>query len=125
MMKLDDIAMSMPCANLRADAGIQITEAPGAAMNRGKESTLKEVITNASARILPHPAYARAWPEGRRGPPYLGGVIWAERCRSSGSSVLLRGRSRRIPQLEGLQGEEMIEANVAVEGGGGARDPFL
>ncbi len=72
MMKLDDIGFVDAVRELARRAGIQITEAPGAAMNRGKKARLKGV--QRLCRILPHPAYARAWPEGRRGPLLFGGA---------------------------------------------------
>ena len=86
-------ALSMPCARLARRAGVQITEAPGAAMNRGKKARLKEVC-NASAEFF-HTQLMRGASARRptRPAPIWQGVIWAERCRRSGSSVLLQGRA--------------------------------
>ena len=50
-MKLDDIGFVDAVRELARRAGIQITEAPGAAMNRGKKARLKEVC-NASAEFF-------------------------------------------------------------------------
>ena len=51
VMKLDDIGFVDAVRELARRAGIQITEAPGAAMNRGKKARLKEVCT-ASAEFF-------------------------------------------------------------------------
>ncbi|MED9929186.1 MAG: CHC2 zinc finger domain-containing protein, partial [Slackia isoflavoniconvertens] len=51
VMKLDDIGFVDAVCELARRAGIQITEAPGAAMNRGKKARLKEVC-NASAEFF-------------------------------------------------------------------------
>lgn len=126
VMKLDDIGFVDAVRELARRAGIQITEAPGAAMNRGKKARLKEVC-NASAEFFhtqlmrgrgPKVDEARSYLAGRD----LGGGVpkkWQLGfAPGSGSLVAYLGS-------KGFKAKEMIEANVAVEGrGGGARDRF-
>lgn len=126
VMKLDDIGFVDAVRELARRAGIQITEAPGAAMNRGKKARLKEVC-NASAEFFhtqlmrgrgPKVDEARSYLAGRD----LGGGVpkkWQLGfAPGSGSLVAYLGS-------KGFKAKEMIEANVAVEGRGGARDRFF
>lgn len=92
VMKLDDIGFVDAVRELARRAGIQITEAPGAAMNRGKKARLKEVC-NASAEFFHTQLMRGRGPKVDEAAPIWRGVIWAEGCRRSGSSVLRQGRA--------------------------------
>ena len=87
-----------------APCGHSNYEAPGRPLNRGKKARQKEVPR--LCQILPPSLCAGVARRSTRPAPIWRGVIWAEGCRRVSSLGFSRvGLSRRIPQLEGLQGE--------------------
>ncbi len=125
VMKLDDIGFVDAVRELARRAGIQITEAPGAAANRGKKARLKEVCNETAAfyhmQLMRGRGSkvdeARSYLSGRD----LGGDVpkkWQLGFAPGSGSLFAHLRSK------GFKPKEMVDANVAVERGGAVRDRF-
>ena len=126
VMKLDDIGFVDAVRELARRAGIQITEAPGAAMNRGKKARLKEVC-NASAEFFHTQLMRGRGPKVDEARSYLAGRDLGGEVPKKWQLGFAPGSGSLVAYLssKGFKAKEMIEANVAVEGrGGGARDRF-
>ena len=128
VMKLDDIGFLDAVRELARRAGIQITEAPGAAANRGRKARLKEVCNETAAfyhmQLMrgrgSQVDAARSYLAGRD----LGGDVpkkWQLGFAPGSGSLVSYLRSK------GFKPKEMVEANVALESrnGGGVRDRFF
>lgn len=127
VMKLDDIGFVDAVRELARRAGIQITEAPGAAMNRGKKARLKEVC-NASAEFFHTQLMRGRGPKVDEARSYLAGRDLGGEVPKKWQLGFAPGSGSLVAYLssKGFKAKEMIEANVAVEGrGGGARDRFF
>ena len=127
VMKLDDIGFVDAVRELARRAGIQITEAPGAAMNRGKKARLKEVC-NSLCRILHTQLMRGRGPKVDEARSYLAGRDLGGEVPKKWQLGFAPGSGSLVAYLssKGFKAKEMIEANVAVEGrGGGARDRFF
>ncbi len=126
VMKLDEIGFVDAVRDLARRAGIQISEAPGQAVARGKKARLKEVCNETAAFYHTQLMRGRgAQVDAAR--TYLGG-------RDLGGSVPKKwqlgfapGSGSLVSHLrsKGFKPKEMVEANVAVESRGGVRDRFF
>ncbi len=128
VMKLDDIGFVDAVRELARRAGIQITEAPGAGVARGKKARLKEVC-NEAAEFYHLQLMRGRGPQVDAARNYLGG-------RDLGGSVPKKwqlgfapGSGALVSHLRaaGFTQKEMIEANVALgdRSGSGVRDRFF
>lgn len=126
VMKLDDIGFVDAVRELARRAGIQITEAPGAAMNRGKKARLKEVC-NASAEFFHTQLMRGRGPKVDEARSYLAGRDLGGEVPKKWQLGFAPGSGSLVAYLssKGFKPKEMIEANVAVEARGGARDRFF
>ena len=127
VMKLEDLSFPEAVRWLAERAGVQITESGGPQLPRGRKARLKEVCKRAAEfyhtqlmRSKSPDAAPRARVPGQ--PRRLGGSVpndW-DLGFAPGRGALVR----HLRQL-GFSNEEMVEANVATDGGGrGLRDRF-
>ncbi len=126
VMKLEDLSFPEAVRWLAERAGVQITESGGPQLPRGRKARLKEVCKRTAEfyhtqlmRSKSSDAAAAREYLGSRG---LGGSVpndW-DLGFAPGRGALVR----HLRQL-GFSNEEMVEANVAMDGGGrGLRDRF-
>ena len=115
VMKLDDIGFVDAVRELARRAGIQITEAPGAAMNRGKKARLKEVC-NASAEFFHTQLMRGRGPKVDEARSYLAGRDLGGGVPKKWQLGFAPGSGSLVAYLssKGFKAKEMIEANVAL-----------
>ena len=126
VMKLEDLSFPEAVRWLAERAGVQITESGGPQLPRGRKARLKEVCKRAAEFYHTQLMRSKS-PDAAAAREYLG-------SRGLGGSVpndwdlgFAPGRGALVRHLRqlGFSNEEMVEANVATDGGGrGLRDRF-
>lgn len=128
VMKLDDLGFADAVRELARRAGIEISEGPGTAVERGRKARLKEVCEQAAAFYHTRLMRARG-PEADAARAYLSSRSLGGPVPKTWNLGYAPGKQMLVRHLRslGFSADDMIEANVAMRSkrDGSLRDRFF